>query len=158
MLALADDFRTQVLLGHASITVVDHLIDLDAPRFIPQGWKVEEHKKGGQLTWDATKVSLYLSEGQKNGKRLEGNKLREELKSQPVYNANLLDDLLKNPHLIPEDWKGKYIFFWGTIYRLSDGSLYVRFLYWRGGRWYWRCRWLVLYWYGNDPAVVCASD
>jgi hypothetical protein len=39
------------------------------------------------------------------------NSLREELIARPVFNANLLDYLLKNPHLIPAEWKGKDAFF-----------------------------------------------
>ena len=60
---------------------------------------------------------------------------------------NVLDYLLKNSQLIPEEWKGKAVFFWGTIFRDSDGSLYVRYLHWSGASWQWRngCRWL-----GND--------
>ncbi|MDP3645911.1 MAG: hypothetical protein Q8R25_02390 [bacterium] len=135
----------------------EHLVDLDADPFIPNGWKVEEHQKGGQFKWDAAKIALYLSEPQKRGRGIEGNKLRNALKGQPVFNANLLDYLLKNPHLIPEEWKDKYIFFWGTIYRGSGGYLYVRYLYWYGGRWYWSNRWLDDDWDGLNPAALRAS-
>ena len=57
------------------------IIDLDIEPFIPDGWKVEEHQKGGSFKWDASHVSLHLSDKQKNGKwlELEGNKLRKEL-------------------------------------------------------------------------------
>lgn len=148
----------KVLLGHAVITVPEHLIDLDADPFVPNGWKVEEHQKGGQFKWDATKAALFLSEPQKRGGRIEGNKLRSRLKcGQNPYNANLLDYLLKNPHLIPEEWKGKYVFFWGTVYRRSDGFLCVRYLYWRGDRWVWFSRWLDRDWRDDRPAAVPAS-
>ena len=119
-----------------------HLINLDADPFIPDGWYVEEHQKGGQFKWDASKVRLYLSEPQKRGRSIEGNKLRNTLKHQLVLNANVLDYLLKHPHLIPEEWNSKYVFFWGTIYRDSDGYLDVRHLYWYGGRWDWDDCWL----------------
>jgi hypothetical protein len=117
---------------------------------------LEEHQKGGQFTWDASKVQLYISESQKKLRGIEGNELRKELADKPVYNANLLDYLLKNPHLIPEEWKGKYVFFWGTIYRSSGGSLYVRDLYWRGGRWDWNGGLLDRGWGGSSPAAVPA--
>lgn len=143
--------------GHAGLTVLDHVIDCDANPFVPNGWKVKEHQKGGQFKWDATKVSLWLADGQKNGEWLEGNKLCKELKGKSVYNANLLDYLLANPTLIPEEWKGKYVFFWGTIYRSSSGRLCVRYLYWHGYGWSGYCHWLVLYWRGFNPAVVPAS-
>jgi hypothetical protein len=97
------------------------------------------------------------SEPQKKGKRIDGNKLRKELKGKPIYNANLLDYLLANYHLIPEEWKSKYVFFWGTIYRDSDGDLYVRYLCWLVGRWRWGAAWLDDGWYGARPAAVPAS-
>ena len=144
---------------------IEHLIDLDTDPFIPDGWKVEEHQKGAQFKWDASRVALYLSEQQKNGKWIGGNKLREELAGKPVYNANLLDYLLANPHLTPEDWKKdekgitRFIFFWGTIYRDSNGVLCVRYLYWDDddGRWDWSIDWLGDAWRDYDPAAVPAS-
>lgn len=161
----------QVLLGHASITMheltpeelqvaVAHIIDCDAPPFLPAGWKgVEEHQKGGQLTWnkDAQKDALYLSERQKKHPWLGGHKLREELKSKSVLNANVLDWLLAHPEHIPEEWKGRYIFFWGTIYRYSDDGLCVRCLCWFGGRWRWDCFWLGSGWDDGSPAALRAS-
>src|SRR5205807_6458708 len=122
-----DGFR-EGLLGRAKITVPKHLVDLDADPFIPKGWSVPEgcHQKGGIFTWGASKVSLYLSESQKEGKWTEGKELRKDLAGKPVFNANLLDYLLKNPHLIPEEWNDQFVFFWGTIYRVSDDGLCVR--------------------------------
>ena len=124
-----------ILSGRAIIAYSEHVIDLDAdPRIPYDGWKVEEHKKGGQFKWDASKVQLFLNKKQQDGGSIEGNKLRKELADMPVYNANLLDYLLDNPHLIPEEWKGKVICFWGTIYRDLGDNLYVCCLVWDGGR------------------------
>jgi hypothetical protein len=147
----------KVRLGQASIEVIAHVIDCDADPFTPDGWKVEEHKKGGNVQWDGSKVSLWLANGQQNGKVLEGNKLRKEVAKKVPFNANMLDYLLANPHLIPEEWKGKYVFFWGTVYRNSRGHLYVRYLYWSGSRWYWGDFWLDLGFFGYIPAAVPAS-
>ncbi|MDP3725924.1 MAG: hypothetical protein Q8R36_01870 [bacterium] len=155
----------EYLLGQAVITAPEHLINCDADPFVPNGWSVEEHQKGGQFEWnrDVQKDALWLSNSQKNGNRIEGNKLRKELRGKSVLNANVLDYLLKNPHLIPEGWKKdensntRYTFFWGTIYRASDGGLYVRCLHWRGGGWRWRCRWLGRVWHAGRPAAVSAS-
>lgn len=135
----------------------EHLIDFDAAPFLPDGWKVEEHQKGGAFKWNAAKVKLHLSKNQQGGKIIQGNKLRDELKTQTVFNANVLDYLLANPHLIPEEWKGKYVFFWGTVYSHSSGSLCVRCLYWRDGGWRWSFRWLCRGWYGRRPAALSAS-
>lgn len=142
-----------VLKGLAKIVVVKHIIDCDADPFVPEGWKVESHKKGGSFEWDQTKVKLHLSPNQQNGKIIEGNKLRKELESEPVLNANVLDYLLAHPELIPEEWKGKAIFFWGTIYRGSGGNLYVRYLRWDGSQWSWHSDWLDDAWGDYSPAA-----
>lgn len=150
----------QVLLGHAAITVVEHVIDCDADPVKPwskDGWTVDEHQKGGKWKFDPKRVELYLSSGQKESKYIGGDKLRKELAQKPVFNANVLDYLLANPHLIPEEWKGKYIFFWGTIYRSPDGDLYARCLCWDDGTWYWSYDWLGSDWLGRNPAAVRAS-
>lgn len=146
-----------ILLGHAEIKIVEHLIDCDADPFVPNGWKVEEHRKGGQIKFDLAKIELYLSKNQQNGKIIGGNKLRKELEDKPVLNANVLDYLLEHLELIPEEWKDKYIFFWGTISRASDSNLSVRYLNWGGDRWRWCWFWLDDAWSGSSPAALLAS-
>lgn len=132
------------------------VINCDADPFVPDGWKVEEHRKGGMFEWNPDNVRLYFSNKQKNGSCIGGHDLRKELADQPVLNANVLDYLLAE-HLIPDEWKGKYIFFWGTIYRDSDGNLYVRYLYCCGFRWSWEyCR-LSNNWSDGYPAAVRIS-
>ncbi|KKW36868.1 MAG: hypothetical protein UY82_C0009G0001 [Candidatus Uhrbacteria bacterium GW2011_GWC2_53_7] len=139
------------------------LIDCDAQPYVPNGWKVEEHRKGGQIEFDPAKVELYLSNGQLGDKTIEGNKLRKELESKPVMNACVLDHLLANTNLIPESWKQdeqgrtRYIYFWGTIYRGGGGSLCVRYLCWGDGEWRWSYSWLGLQWDDRSPAAVSAS-
>lgn len=146
-----------VVRGSAKIVTIKHIIDCDANPYIPLGWKVEEHRKGGQFEWDPSKVALYLSAAQKKGPGISGNKLRKELRSQPVLNANVLDYLLANPSLIPEDWKGEAVCFWGTIYRRVGGVLYVRCLGWSGERLHGACHFVSGYW-GGCPAAVRVSS
>ena len=148
---------------NAIIQAEQHLIDCDADPFTPSVCTVESHKKGGQFAFDPAKIKLYFSPTQQGGKRIKGNKLRKDLANQPPLNANVLDFLIKNPHLIPEEWKRdasgntRYIFFWGTIYRHSDGILCVRCLYWDGRSWHWSNGWLHGYWGGDFPAALLAS-
>lgn len=152
-----------VLRAHASIAVIEHVIDCDAEPFLPNGWKVEEHQKGGQWKFDPKGVEFFLSNSQKGGKVIEGNKLRKELAKKPVFNAKILDYLYSNPHLIPEEWKKdeqgntRYIFFWGTVYRDSGGNLVVRYLCWSGDGWFWSSYCLDTDWYDGNPAAVPAS-
>jgi hypothetical protein len=146
-----------VALELADFTPVEVTINCDANPHIPDGWSVEEHQKGGAFHWNAANVALHLDKGQRNGKWIEGYKLRKELADKPVLNANVLDYLLAHLHLIPEEWKGKAVFFWGTIYRDRDGSLCVRYLFWDGDRWSSCFDWLDSDWSDNDPAAVSAS-
>lgn len=153
-----------VIRGHAEVTQVTHVIDCDAAPLIPyDGWKVEEHKQGGQFTWDPSKLTIYLSDNQRGDQCIEGNKLRKELADRPVLNANVLDYLIRHPHLVPDEWKideqanTRYIYFWGTIYGDSDGRLCVRSLYFGSGRWSWGGYSLGYDWHAWHPAILLAS-
>ena len=150
---LADVLK--VVKGQAEIKMIERLIDCDVNPFIPNGWSVEEHKKGGLFKFDPSKISFYLSKKQKKG-TISGHDLHKELANKPVMNANVLDYLLAHPELIPEEWKGKYIFFWGTIYRLSDGDLYVRYLDWLGSQWFWNYHWLDNAFNSVNPAALAS--
>ncbi len=149
---MQSDFR-DVVRGISEIVPIKHVIDCDVDPFVPEGWTVESHKKSGLFKWDASKIELYLSKNQQRSKYIQGNKLREELAQKPTLNANVLDYLLKHPELIPEEWKGKAIFFWGTIYRGSGGYPGVRYLGWHGSHWDWRYYWLSNNFSSNDPAA-----
>ncbi len=50
-----------------------------------------------------------------------------------------------------------YIFFWGTVYRLSDGDLYVRCLKRGYGEWDWNYSRIDSDFYGRSPVALCAS-
>jgi len=146
-----------VINGRAVIIYPQYIIDCNATPFCPNNWSVEKHSQSGQMEWDPSKVQFYLSKKQMSG-LIEGNKLRKELSDKNVLNANVLDYLLKHPGLIPDDWKGKFVFFWGTIYRDSDGNLYVRCLYWDYGEWDWSYRWLGNVFSDKDLAAVASIE
>lgn len=149
---------------------IGHIVDCDADPIIPSGynWTVERHIKGGKvrlerrgdtLYVDGKKVILHLVKQQTRNGVIQGHELRKELDNGKLVllNANLLDYLLEHPELIPDAWKGKAVFFWGTVYRDSDGHLNVRYLSWNDGRWNWDYNWLDFDWISNDPAAVLAS-
>ncbi|NUM25051.1 MAG: hypothetical protein HUU49_00330 [Candidatus Buchananbacteria bacterium] len=144
-----------VLRGLGEVTITKYIVDLDADPMVYRDWKVEEHIKGGQFEFDQVKVGLHLDEEQKEGGVIIANKLREKLKGQPVYNANLLDFYLAHPNLIPDEWKGKVIVFWGTIYRNSRDRLLVRCLFCLNDKWSWIYRQLDCDRFGTPaPAAV----
>lgn len=150
----------EVLEGRAEIKQIEHLINFDDKPSVPNGWTIlpdNEQLAGrvrGLWKFDPTKLNLHLDNGQRNGKRIEGNELRKKLVSVPVFGAKLGDFLYKNPQFIPESWKGKAIFFWGTIYLDAVGNLSVRCLCHGGVSWDWRYGWLDCVWDGSNPAVV----
>src|SRR3989344_5392983 len=133
--------------------------EAEVEQHIGEGWAIVEKRSDG-LYLNGRKVVLYLSRRQQNGKLLKGYDLREELTGKPVLNANLLDALYDNPHLIPEDWKKddrgntRFIFFWGTIYRGSAGSLCVGCLSFGDGSWNRSYCWLDDDWNDNNPAAL----
>jgi hypothetical protein len=138
------------------VTDEERAVDLDADPVCPEGWQVAEHRKGGRLEWSPDKARLFLAEGQR-GEGVVGRDLRTAVAGENPFNANLLDWLLAHPEEIPDSWKGKAVFFWGTVYRDRDGNLCVRYLYWVGGRWYWDYYWLDDRWNAGNPALVPAS-
>lgn len=153
---LVTDFRVLSQLT----TTSGHRIDCDANPSVPEGLAVEEHMKGGSLIWDASKIELAITDGQRRSGVIGGNELRRELAGKPRMNANVLDYLLSHPYLIPEKWKRSedgqtlYVFFWGTIYRAPDGCLFVRCIYWSHNQWKWSTRSLGNRWLLGDPAAL----
>ncbi len=136
------------------------VIDTDNPSL--RKAKIEK-RQDGKLYIDGQKVVLYLSEKQKLDEYIVGHKLREELTGKPVLTAAILDALVEHPELFPESWKKdeegntRYVFFWGTIFRHSDGFLYVRCCFFGDGQWdvYNHC--LDEVWRFVSPAALLAS-
>lgn len=127
--------------------VIKHIIDCDAdPRKPFNNWSVELHIKGGSFEWDPTRVELFCCEQQGKDMSVAAHKLYDELKDKPVLNACVLDYLLDHKDLIPKSWMGKAILFWGTIYRVPTGDLYIRKLGWEN-------RTLTLPW-SNEKIVI----
>lgn len=129
------------------------LIDCDASPFVPDGWKIEEHRKCGQFKFDPAKVGFYCSPEQKGENLIEGNDLRKELAGKPVMNACVLDHLLVNTNLIPENWKSIWVYFWGTVYCDPEGDLCVRRLCWYDG-WIWDASAIDVLWAEMMQAAV----
>lgn len=173
----------QVLLGHAEICRIErltpenavtvgaeqHIINCSVLPFEPPGLTVAPdsdqlpNRVRGQFIFDPAKIKLHRSPNQKGGKYIKGEKLKKELESELVLTANVLDFYLANPNLIPEEWKERTngyitcVFFWGTVYRDSYGSLFVRYLYFSDSRWYSDYSQLDHDWHGHNPSAERAS-
>ncbi len=110
---------------------------------------------------DPALAPLYLHPKQKNGGVLEGNKLYASLKETGLialcFSLRDGEELLKNPHLFPEVWKGRSVFLWKSVVRNRDGGLDVPYVYWDGGQVCLRWRWLDNVWFDGSPAALSAS-
>jgi hypothetical protein len=144
----------------APTTIVEFNFDTDP--HIPDGWSIHEEDQidsrlTGTRVLDLSKIDLHLDSGQQGNKRLSGHELKKRLEGQPVLPAHVLDYLYENLHLIPDSWKRKFIFFWGTVYRGSGGRLCVHYLGWNGLRWYCNYVWLDGQWNLDSSSAVSAS-
>jgi hypothetical protein len=137
------------------------LIDCDATPLCPDGWKIEEHRWGGQLEFEPAKIKFHLDPAQ-TACEIVGLDLKEKFLDELVLNACVLDHLRANPSLIPDAWKLdksgsiRMIYFRGTVYRSSSGRLCVRYLHWAGLCWHWGAHDLENHWDRLSPAAILA--
>jgi len=132
----------RVLVGMSKIVRLWHDIDCDADPYLPDGFSVDEHHRGGRFEWNLDEITIHqsLTNQQDHLQYIKGGDFLRELANEPICNANVLDYLLAHPELIPDDWKGKNVYFWGTIYLGSDHRLSVRCLEWNVDKWGWKSR------------------
>ncbi|MFZ4632504.1 MAG: hypothetical protein ACOYL8_04905 [Patescibacteria group bacterium] len=118
--------------GRAKIIIPEHVIDGDVnPKISMSRSSILEHKKIGKFVFDPSKIFFYeakASPGSKFDSEKFGPELRDELKDKCVLPASVLDYLLDHQEIIPEEWKERDIYFWGTIFVDRDGYFYVRCL------------------------------
>jgi len=135
-------------------------INLAADPFIPAGWSIPDgcHKlDSGWWKFDPDQIKDFLSDKQQKGKSIGGNELREIMKNQQSFNANLIDGLLERPEFIPKSWyDGKYRFAWDTIYRNAHGYLGVRCLDLDDTQPHWYYYWLEHDFNPSYPAMVAS--
>lgn len=130
-------------------------IILKKPKILNNSWSIESHTE--IKNFDPKNMGLYTDPEQEKS-YVKGTVLQERLKGKNVLNASVLDWLLEHPEHIPTEWREKYIFFWGTIYRYSESYLCVRYLCWHDGQWGWRHAWLGSEWDVDYSAAVLASS
>ncbi len=105
---------------------------------------VERHDMSlGQLALDVSAIELYRSDWQSSkSPTFDGYQLLQELTGlqgkYALLNVNVLEYLMGHQDLIPKEWRGKKVAFWGTVYRHSShGWFLVLYLYWNGVGWSW---------------------
>lgn len=125
------------------------IIDCDEAPYIPKGWEIRPENQlpgavGGLLKFEQSKILLHLDEDQKGGDGIVGYQLAKRLSGQKLLKTNVLDHLLADTRLIPDEWKTdkqgrvQRIPFWGTLLSDPYGHLFVHCLCWdENERWYW---------------------
>lgn len=136
------------------LTLQKHQIDGDAMPFVPKNYSIHLHQKIGSFVWNPQKITVFLTDRQKNGMSPLGTEMRGLLAKKQTLNATVLDYLLEHPYLIPDEWKtAGPLYFWGTIYKI-DKNLVVRSLYWGQDRWCETRQWLGYVFGSQHPALI----
>jgi len=149
------DFFRQIddgSIGHAHMqAILEHrnpfgpLAPFNPAKFIGKDWAVAENREVIPENWGpkCTRLVSNLKSGETS---VIGEEVLKRFATQPLLGARAFQYYWNNQQDIPEDWKGKLVFFDATILRDPDGSLYSLYLRWHGGRWDWNARWLGRAW------------
>lgn len=84
---------------------------------VPKGFEIKSHYHSSDLK-RKFKINLCAYGRQNQNSWEEGHDIKKYL-SNPLCDC-VLDRLLDHPDRIPSDWKGKLVFFWGTVYKVSQ--------------------------------------
>lgn len=122
-----------VLTDTATQTATRPVIDCTAEPFMRADWKLKAHHQDGLFVFDPTRVTLMRpseNDDWPNG----------QLQNPHPLNASVLKYLMEHQELIPEEWKGKAIYFRGTTYEDKRGISLVPHLFWIASiGWQWDC-------------------
>jgi hypothetical protein len=124
-------------------------VDTDIDPFCPRGWRIESTRRCGRVEIDISRIERRLSKVQRDGGRLTCDQFLAEF-GWVGLTAHALDWLLAHKELIPESWKGRLLFFPGTVYQFHVGNRCIRYLVFEGGDRGWSEGWL-----GADFDIGC---
>ena len=157
----------KVIVDGPRVITIDRTEPFDPAKFIGDGWTIEEQDERSLALAEINLTDvLFNTTLQKGEKTIVGTEKQKRLKEENCIrlDAGIFHTLWNNQHLIPEKWKEQtngnttFIFFDGTILRDSGGDLYVLYLFWLGGEWYWNYDWLDDDFDANLPSAVLASS
>lgn len=142
---------------------IDRSKPFDPATFIGNGWTIhpdepEDERSLALTEIDLSKIHLVTMLKPSETSIVGEEKLKRLKRAKHIrLDAKILQALWENQDRIPEEWKGKYTYFDGTVLRSPGGGRYVLYLCFREGGWRWSGRWLVLGWGSGDPSAVLAS-
>ena len=112
-----------------------------------------------ELYVNGRKLVPFVSELQKGGKTVQGYTLQAEVDANNPTNATLADVLYEHQEFIPKKFRDDRVwFFWGTVFSVSVGLLYVRCLVWDDVQWRRDCSWQGDVWVELLPSASLASE
>ncbi len=130
---------------------IDRTEPFNLAQFMVQGSSIEEQDERALVITEVDLSKIRLETTLKPGETpvIGEERLKRLKKAGHIrLDAKVFQTLWENQSLIPEKWKEKtngnttYIFFDGTVLRSPGGFRYALCLYWGGGEWRWRYRWL----------------
>lgn len=128
--------------------------------FIGKEWSIiEQDERSFTLTEvNINKICLVtmLNDGET---RVQGNEKLRRLRvaGYICLDAKVFLSFWENKERIPDSWKGKFVYFDGTVLQSPDGRRCVLYLYWCGSRWFWFYRWLKRDCSVDYPSAVLAE-
>jgi hypothetical protein len=129
-------------------------LPFDPVAFIAPYWKIESDCERLEH-WDPAKtcVTSALRPGEKT---VTGKETKERLVGKPLLGARAFLYSWNNKEKIPEEWKGKIVFFDAAVLQSPCGDRYSLCLYWNVSEWCWDCYRLDYERYA-DCVSACAS-
>lgn len=158
--AFAAFLRNGGRMNRGITLTIDRSRKFDPAKFIGKGWAIEEEDERSLALTHVDIASVVLEVSVKCGESYVTGE--ENLKRLKKANCIRLDAAVfrafwKNKHLIPESWKGKCIFFDGTVLGDPSGDRCALCLGWCRGGWDWDYSWLGSGRYVSGPSAVLAS-
>lgn len=127
--------------------------------FLSGYWKVSEDQFPGRVTgkWVCRPEEILLIPAQDLAKSKSPSEVLNRFKHMTVLPVHVMDYLIDGvPELTPIAWKGKKVFFWGTLFGSSDDT-WVRYMEWSEEDHKWTKQWLRLSESGVAYMISCGG-
>ena len=140
---------------------IDRSHPFNPVEFIGRGWSIiEQNERSLAITEvELAKVSLVTMLKNYDNGRVHGEEKLHRLKASGHIrlDAKIFQTFWENKDRIPEIWRGKCVYFDGTVLQSPSGCRYVLYLDWRGDEWDWHYYWLESDWGDSSPSAVLAE-
>ena len=145
---------------NGTVIKIDRSQPFNPAELIGAGWAIAEQDELSLALSEVNLDNVHLVTTLKDGENsVQGEEKLRRLKAtgEIRLDAKVFQTLWENKELIPKSWKGKRVYFDGTILRDPYGRRFVLYLCWYGDKWSWGCRWLRDVWRGSEPSAVLAK-